>query len=99
MFDDLLGNMGAQQEMLEKKLKGIEISEKSQHDEIEIVVNGKKEILDITINKEFADVSELEDLLVLTMNNVFFKIDKIVEAETKKLLDSMLPGGLSELFG
>ncbi len=99
MLDDLLGNMGAQQEQLENKLKEIEIIEKSQHDEIEITINGKKEILDISINKEFEDMGELEDLLVLTLNNAFTKIDDMVEAETKKLLDSMLPGGLSGLFG
>ena len=99
MFDDLLGNMGAQQEQLENKLKEIEIIEKSQHGEIEITINGKKEILDISINKEFEDMGELEDLLVLTLNNAFTKIDNMVEAETKKLLDSMLPGGLSGLFG
>ena len=91
--------MGEQQEKLEKKLKEIELIEKSQHDEVEIAVNGKKEVLDISINKEFEDISELEDLLVLTLNNAFVKVDKIVEEETNKLLNSMLPGGLSGLFG
>ncbi len=99
MLDDLLGNMGAQQEQLENKLKEIEIIEKSQHDEIEITINGKKEILDISINKEFEDMGELEDLLVLTLNSAFAKADNMVETETRKLLDSMLPGGLSGLFG
>ena len=99
MLDDLLGNVGAQQEQLENKLKEIEISEKSQHDEIEIVINGKKEVLDISIIKAFEDMSELEDLLVLTLNNAFSKADAMAEAETKKLLESMLPGGLSGLFG
>ena len=99
MLDDLLGNMGAQQEQLENKLKEIEIFEKSQYDEVEITINGKKEVLDISINKEFEDMGELEDLLVLTLNSAFSKADNMVETETKKLLDSMLPGGLSGLFG
>ncbi len=91
--------MNAQQEELENKLKLIEISEKSIHEEIAVTVNGKKEILDISINKEFEELGELEDLLVLTLNAAFAKADKIAENETKKLLNSIMPGGLSGLFG
>ena len=99
MLDDLLGNMNAGQEQLEVKLKEMEIVEKSTHNEIVISLNGKKEILDVSINKNFEDMGELEDLLVLTLNSAFAKIDKLVEEETKRLLNSMLPGGLSGLFG
>ncbi|HHH52204.1 MAG TPA: YbaB/EbfC family DNA-binding protein [Bacteroidetes bacterium] len=99
MLDDLLGNVGAQQEELEAKLKEIEISEKSQHGELEVSINGKKEILDISINKKFDEMGELEDLLVLTLNSAFQKADLAAETETKKLINSILPGGLSGLFG
>ncbi len=99
MFDDLLGNVNEQQEKIEAKLKETEILKKSDHGELEVVVNGKKDILDITINKQFEDNAELEDILVLTINKAMKEADKIAEASTQDILNSLMPGGLSGLFG
>ena len=99
MFDDILGNVNEQQEKIETKLRETEIVKKSDHGEIEIVVNGKKDILDITINKEFEDNAELEDLLVLTINKAMKEADDIATKETQDILNSLMPGGLSGLFG
>jgi len=99
MFDDILGNVNEQQEKIETKLRETEIVKKSDHGEIEIVVNGKKDILDITINKEFEDNAELEDLLVLTINKAMKEADDIAAKETQDILNSLMPGGLSGLFG
>lgn len=99
MLDDLFGNVNEQQEKIDEKLKQIDIHRKSQHDEVEVIVNGKKEIVDITINKKFEDNSELEDLLVLTLNDALNEADILAAKEAQDLLSSMMPGGLSGLFG
>lgn len=99
MFDDILGNVNEQQEQIEKKLLDLQIVKNSPNDELQIVVNGKKDILDITINKQFEDNTELEDLLVLTLNTAMKEADSFAAKETQKVLESVLPGGLSGLFG
>jgi len=99
MFDDILGNVNEQQEKIESKLRETEITKKSEHGELEVVVNGKKDILDITINKVFEDNVELEDLLVLTINKAMKEADEIAAKETQDILNSIMPGGLSGLFG
>jgi len=99
MFDDILGNVNEQQEKIESKLRETEITKKSEHGELEVVVNGKKDILDITINKVFEDNAELEDLLVLTINKAMKEADEIAAKETQDILNSIMPGGLSGLFG
>ena len=99
MFDDILGNVNEQQEKIESKLRETEITKKSEHGELEVVVNGKKDILDITINKVFEDNGELEDLLVLTINKAMKEADEIAAKETQDILNSIMPGGLSGLFG
>ena len=99
MFDDILGNVNEQQAQIEKKLLDLQILKKSPNDELQIVVNGKKDIIDITINKQFEDNTELEDLLVLTLTTAMKEADEIAAKETQKVLESVLPGGLSGLFG
>ena len=99
MLDDIFGNVNEQQKQIDDKLKKVEIVKKSQHGEIDVVVNGKKDIIDITINKVFADNSELEDLLVLTLNTALQEADELAAKEAQSLLDSMMPGGLSGLLG
>jgi len=99
MLDDILGNVNEQQEQIEAKLKGIDIVKNSQNNEIQVVVNGKKDIVDITINKSFEDNTELEDILVLTLNEALKEADSLASQEAQSLLNSMMPGGLSGLFG
>lgn len=55
---------------------------------IEIEANGKKEILKININKESSfekeDVEILEDLLILSVNELFKEIDEKMEKQLGK---------------
>ncbi len=99
MFDDILGDVNEQQDKIEAKLKEYEILKKSEHGEVEVILNAKKDILDISINKQFEDNAELEDLLVLTINKAMKEADNIAAKEAQNLLNSIMPGGLSGLFG
>ncbi len=99
MFDDFLGSMEQQKDALEKKLSETEVVKKSANNEIEVVVNGHKKVLDITINKNFEDNSELEDLLVLTLNSAVEEAGRISDKETENIFNSLMPGGLDGLKG
>lgn len=99
MFEDLLSNATEQQKMMDEKLKSIEIVKVSQDDSITVTVNGKKELLDISIKKVYSDNSELEDQLILTLNEAFGEADAVSADEAQKLLKNMLPGGFGNLFG
>lgn len=99
MFEDLLSSATEQQKMMDEKLKAIEISKNSHDDTVSVTVNAKKEILDISIKRSFKDKSELEDLLVLTLNEALTEADTIAAGEAQNLLSSMLPGGFGNLFG
>jgi DNA-binding protein YbaB len=99
MFEDLLSNATEQQKMMDEKLKSIEIVKVSQDDSITVSVNGKKELLDISIKKVYTDNSELEDQLILTLNEAFGEADAVAADEAQKLLKNMLPGGFGNLFG
>jgi len=99
MFEDLLSSATEQQKMMDEKLKAIEISKESHDNSVSVTVNAKKEVLDITIRKSYEDKSELEDLLVLTLNEALAEADKIAAGEAQNLLSSMLPGGFGNLFG
>ncbi len=99
MFDDILGSMNQQQAELEEKLKKVELVKNSPNDELQVVVNAKKDVLDITINKNFEDNAELEDLLVLTLNDAFREADVHAANETQNMLNSIMPGGLDGLKG
>ena len=62
---------------------------------VKVKVNGKKEILSITIqNKdslEKDDLEILEDMLMVAINNAFKKVDELREQKMSKY-SSMMPG-------
>ena len=61
---------------------------------VKVVVNGKKEIVSITIDKdnniEKDEIEMLEDMLMIALNNAFRKVDKITEEKMGKF--NNIPG-------
>ncbi len=81
--------MMQQAQKLQKEISKIkeEINEKTFENTksfVKVVVNGKKEVLKIDINKESFDkddIEAIEDLITLSLNEAFKEVDK--ESETK----------------
>ena len=88
--------MQRQMEEGQKELEVKEFSAKSGGGAVEAVVNGKKELVKLTISEEAVDpedVEMLEDLLVAAVNEGMRKIDEMTEAEMGKLTGGMkMPG-------
>lgn len=59
---------------------------------VSVVVNGKKEILKVNIEKDeglFEDISMLEDMIMLATNNAFKEVDKKTEEKLGKYSNMM----------
>lgn len=98
MLEDLMGNAGEQQKQLEQKLIDIEISKKNSDGSVRVSVNAKKQVIDISIGRQFSDTEELEDQLVLVLNEALDEAEKIAVQEANRILKDMLPGSFGDLF-
>ena len=62
---------------------------------VKVKVNGKKEVLSITIenkeNLEKEDLEILEDMMMVALNNAFKKVDELREKKMSKYTN-MMPG-------
>jgi len=65
---------------------------------VTVTANGKKEVIDITIQPEAVDpddVEMLQDLVVAAVNEALRKADELTQSEMSKITGGMgLPGGL-----
>ena len=59
---------------------------------VKIKINGKKEVLNISISDsiELDDIEMLQDMLTIALNNAFKKVDKLTEEKMGKF--SNIPG-------
>ena len=62
---------------------------------VKITVNGKKELLDITIDPDAVDpddVEMLQDLLLSAVNEALRQADEMVQKEMSKIMPAGMPG-------
>lgn len=100
MFGDLMGNMQAQQEQMQKKLKEIKIVHEEEGFVIEI--NAAKEVLNIELPESLLNTEnqeQLQDLLIVQLNRAIEKADEKQSSESANILNDLLPGGLGGILG
>jgi nucleoid-associated protein EbfC len=97
MFGNLLGDFEKkQQEMLDK---AAEIVVTSKTEGVSVTVNGKKEIVNISIDPSvLTDKEQLEDLLIVSINRALEEAGEKAAAQAEELMQNMLPPGLGDLF-
>jgi DNA-binding protein YbaB len=87
---------------MKEKLDGIFVEASSSNGEVKVKMNANKRLEDISISPEAiasGDTEMFEDLLLVTFNEALEKAEVKAEAEMRKQIDDMLPGGLGQLFG
>jgi DNA-binding YbaB/EbfC family protein len=88
--------MQAQMEKIQAELEAMEIEGSSGGGMVKCVVNGKQEVLEITIDKEVVnpdDVEMLQDLIVAAVNQARQKAQEIQQEQMSQLTGGMnLPG-------
>lgn len=100
MFD--FGNMEEQQKELQKKLDGVIIDHASDDGKIKIKINANRKLVDLSIDPSLiseGDTERLEDLLLIEFNRAVELAEVKAEAEMRKQIDDILPGGLGSLLG
>lgn len=100
MFGDLMGNMEEQQKAMQEKLSQIILSEET--DGIKIEGTAVREITNISIDNQYFDADrkeELEDLLIVTLNNLIEKMGVEEAKASQSMINDLLPPGMSGLFG
>lgn len=97
MFEDLLGNLQKQQEVMQQKLAEISVSAEAGEGAVQVTASADMQIHNIRIDPGKVDLNDreqLEDLLVVAVNEALDAAKKAAAAETGKLFEGMLPGGL-----
>lgn len=83
-------------EKMQKELEEKEVEASSGGGVVTVKVNGKKEVLDIVIDKEVVDpddIETLQDLILAAVNEALRKADEMVTSEMQKIT-----GGIPGLF-
>lgn len=97
MFGNLLGDFEKKQKEVSDKAAQIVVT--SETEGVKVTVNGKKEVLNISIDEALmSDKEQLEDLLVVTLNRALDEAGEKAALQAQELMQSMLPPGLGDLF-
>lgn len=97
MFGNLLGDFEKKQKEMLNKAAEIVIT--SETEGVSVTVNGKKEVLNVSIDPSLInDKEQLEDLLVVTINRALEEAGEKAASQAQELMQSMLPPGLGDLF-
>jgi DNA-binding protein YbaB len=102
MFGDLMGNVQQKQEDLRQELAGTVVEEWSADRRIHIKANANREIIDIVIDPSLLapdQGEELQDLLVVTLNNVLQRAAQAERTAAQQMITNLLPGGMGGFFG
>lgn len=105
-FPGMGGNMGnmmkqmqkvqKQMEKMQKQLEETEVEASAGGGAVTVKVNGKKELVDITIDEAVVDpedVEMLQDLVIAAVNEAMRKADEMAAKEMSKLTGGMnIPG-------
>lgn len=102
MFGNLFGNIEEQQEALQQKLESIQLESSVMDGAVVVKGNAKREVLDILIDADKidpTDVEQLQDLLVTAINDLILMATEAEQTESQKLINDIMPPGLGGLFG
>jgi DNA-binding YbaB/EbfC family protein len=105
MLDALMGNMEEFQAQLKEKLSGIELHAEAGDGAVKVTANALRQITNISLDQsklDTEDPEQLEDLLLVAINRALEQAAETEAAESKAMMQNMLPpglGGLSGLFG
>lgn len=105
MFGALFGDMEARQKEMQEHLATIRIQAEAGEGAVKITANAKRQILNVSINKEaldWEDVEQVEDLIAVAVNRALELAAQKEAEETQQLLQKIMPpglGDLSDLFG
>lgn len=102
MFGDLMGDMQAKQEALQKELALVEINAEAGDGAVKVTVSATRQLLNVSIAKsvmDAGDAEELEDLLLVAINRAMELAAEEEARSSQSLLKDMLPPGMGDMGG
>lgn len=102
MLDNLFGDMKGKQAEMKERLASEILEVEVDNGSITVKANANREILDIAIDPEKVDLSDLDqlqDLLVIAVNNALDMAAEREASEAEKMIKDIVPPGLGGLFG
>lgn len=91
----MFGGIKEKQALADQKLKEMRIEESIDGGLIRLVVDGKGEWKDLSIDQsKLQDISQLEDLLISIANQAQLKTIEQQQAIQQSMLQDILPGGM-----
>ncbi len=101
MFGNLMEEMNAAQEELQRKMDALELSHSFRDGAIRVTLNGQSQITSLDIDPQKVDLSDkdqLEDLLIITLNEALSRLEQMKVELTNDSMKDLLPPGMDELF-
>jgi len=102
MFENLLGNLKDQQQLIKQELAKTIVNGDSGNGEVIVECNGNREIVNIKIDKsklDWDDTEQVEELTMIAVNKALsMAIEKELEAN-QGLMQKMMPPDLGNLKG
>ena len=101
MFGNMGDMMGKMQEMkqkseeVKKRLDTISVNTDAENGLVKVICTGNRKITSIEISEELmsnGDKEQIEDLMILAINRVLEKAEKVSETEMAGVARGMLPG-------
>mgnify|MGYP000538028925 CR=1 FL=1 len=102
MFGDIKNKIHQGKEELAKRMNDTYVRSLSPSQQIEVIANGNRQIIDIRIDQEiYDDKEQFEDELVITLNKALEKADLMQQEELKMVMKENMPNipGLDGLMG
>lgn len=97
-----MGDMKEKQKQIRDQLATITVEAEAGNGAVKVTANAKREILNISIDKEaidLEDMEQLEDLVMVAVNRVLELAAEKEMVETQKIVKSILPPGLGDMSG
>ncbi len=101
MFGNLMEEMNAAQEELQRKMDALELSHSFRDGAIRVTLNGQSQITSLDIDPQKVDLSDkdqLEDLLIITLNEALSRLEQMKVELTNDSMKDLLPPGMDGLF-
>tara|TARA_B100002052_G_scaffold244251_1_gene229630 strand:+ start:4524 stop:4847 length:324 start_codon:yes stop_codon:yes gene_type:complete len=100
MFNKGMGNLYKQAQKMQKninkvqdELKAMEVEGSAGGEMVKVVVNGKKDVLSISINQEILneDKEMIEDVVLAAIKKAMENADKVADEKMKSVTGGMMP--------
>lgn len=92
MFDNLKEKLNSGNEELIKRMVDTYVRSVSPSQQIEVIANGNRQIIDIKIDNEiYENKEQFEDELIITLNKALEQAETMFQEELKMVMKSNMP--------